>query len=262
MKRWYIKKISKQSAISIVSTIEKLFTSSLIFLLLMVPFVFYLQLTDSDLLYVLFFVICVPMMWLILVFISNPYVNVLNYVLQEDVDLDKYVNILRLLPRESKNKKFKREYSQASLLAEGRYQYLKGNFEQSLRFLNQVDFSLISKKNKNIYMDQLKYYTFLNELYLTKVSESGLIPSFINEKLYVQLRAILNVVNGEKTDYFSIWNPEWKLEKIMKNYYSALNHLNQNQPEEAKTCFQEIVNENPDLFYVKEAKKYLEELES
>lgn len=57
MKRWYIKKISKQSATSIVSTIEKLFTSSLIFLLLMVPFVFYLQLTDSDLLYVLFFVI-------------------------------------------------------------------------------------------------------------------------------------------------------------------------------------------------------------
>ena len=51
-------------------------------------------------------------------------------------------------------------------------------------------------------------------------------------------------------------------EKIMKNYYSALNHLNQNQPEEAKVCFQEIANENPDLFYVKEAKKYLEELAS
>ena len=64
----------------------------------------------------------------------------------------------------------------------------------------------------------------------------------------------------KKTDYFSIWNPEWKLEKIIKNYYAALNHLNQNQPEEARECFQEIVNENPDLFYVREAKKYLEEL--
>ena len=86
MKLCYLKKISKQSAISIVSTIEKLVVSSLIFLLLMVPFVFYLQLTDSDILYVFFFVICVPIMWLILVFISNPYVKVLNYVLQEDVD--------------------------------------------------------------------------------------------------------------------------------------------------------------------------------
>ena len=51
-----------------------------------------------------------------------------------------------------------------------------------------------------------------------------------------------------------------ELHKIMFHYYSALNHLNQDQPEEAKACFQEIVNENPELFYVKEAKKYLEEL--
>lgn len=50
-----------------------------------------------------------------------------------------------------------------------------------------------------------------------------------------------------------------ELHKIMFNYYSALNYLNQNQPEEAKACFQEIVNEDPDLFYVKEAKKYLGE---
>lgn len=51
-----------------------------------------------------------------------------------------------------------------------------------------------------------------------------------------------------------------ELHKIMFHYYSALNYLNQDQPEEAKACFKEIVNENPDLFYVKEAKKYLREM--
>ena len=49
------------------------------------------------------------------------------------------------------------------------------------------------------------------------------------------------------------------LDRLMFNYYAALNYLNQDQPEEAKACFQEIANENPELFYVKEAKKYLEE---
>ena len=47
------------------------------------------------------------------------------------------------------------------------------------------------------------------------------------------------------------------LEQVELCYYKALNYLNQNQPEEAKACFQEIANENPELFYVKEAKKYL-----
>ena len=49
------------------------------------------------------------------------------------------------------------------------------------------------------------------------------------------------------------------LDRLMFNYYAALNHLNQDQPEVAKACFQKIANENPELFYVKEAKKYLGE---
>ena len=49
------------------------------------------------------------------------------------------------------------------------------------------------------------------------------------------------------------------LDRLMLNYYAALNYLNQDQPEAAKVCFKEIANENPELFYVKEAKKYLGE---
>ncbi|WP_296125218.1 tol-pal system YbgF family protein [uncultured Streptococcus sp.] len=71
--------------------------------------------------------------------------------------------------------------------------------------------------------------------------------------------AIYRVVSGQTTDYFETIAPKYKLHQIEAKYYSALNYLNQNQPEEAKACFQEIVNENPDLFYVQEAKKYLEE---
>lgn len=43
-------------------------------------------------------------------------------------------------------------------------------------------------------------------------------------------------------------------------YFQGLAHLALSQPQEAKDCFTSIVNENPDLFYVKEAKRYVEEL--
>lgn len=75
-----------------------------------------------------------------------------------------------------------------------------------------------------------------------------------------KLLAIYRVVSGQSTDYFERIAPKYKLYQIEAKYYDGLSYLNQNQPEEAKACFQEIVNENPELFYVKEAKKYLEEL--
>ena len=54
--------------------------------------------------------------------------------------------------------------------------------------------------------------------------------------------------------------PKYRLQRIEASYYQALNHLNQNNTEEAKVYFAQIAGENPDLFYVREAKKYLEDL--
>ena len=75
-----------------------------------------------------------------------------------------------------------------------------------------------------------------------------------------KLLAIYRVVSGQSTDYFERLAPKYKLYQIEAKYYAGLSYLNQDQSEEAKACFQEIVNENPELFYVKETKKYLEEL--
>ena len=73
-----------------------------------------------------------------------------------------------------------------------------------------------------------------------------------------KLLAIYMVVSGQSTDYFERLAPKYKLHQIEAKYYTALNHLNQDQSEEAKACFRAIVNENSDLFYVREAKKYLD----
>ena len=74
-----------------------------------------------------------------------------------------------------------------------------------------------------------------------------------------KLLAIYRVVSGQSTDYFERIALKYKLYQIEAKYYAGLSYLNQNQPEEAKACFKEIANENPELFYVKEAKKYLGE---
>lgn len=54
--------------------------------------------------------------------------------------------------------------------------------------------------------------------------------------------------------------PRTRLVKIGRYYYQALNFLNADNKPAAKENFQKIANENSELFYVREAKKYLEEL--
>ena len=88
---------------------------------------------------------------------------------------------------------------------------------------------------------------------------------FQNQKeLIAQQVNMVKMIDGIVTEKIpitiSVESRNNHLEQVELCYYKALNHLNQNQPEEAKACFREIVNENPELFYVKEAKKYLEEL--
>ena len=73
------------------------------------------------------------------------------------------------------------------------------------------------------------------------------------------LEAIQAIKQGKPTDYFEKSIPKTHLESISTNYYLALNEINLGNPEKAKELFQTIATENPELFYVREAKQYLEE---
>ena len=73
---------------------------------------------------------------------------------------------------------------------------------------------------------------------------------------------ILEIIKGNVSDYVFESEPRTKLVKIGRCYYQALNFLNADNKPAAKVKFQEIANENPELFYVREAKKYLEELDN
>lgn len=181
-------------------------------------------------------------------------------------DLDKYQKYFEYAYRHA-IKQDKKAGLQESYLADAQYHYFRGEFEQSLQSLNEINIKKARWKRRKVLLTSLSYYRMLNKINQKDFSDFEDSLALYRKmkgkhvpKSSAKLLAIYRVVSGQSTDYFERITPKYKLHRIEANYYAALNHLNQNQPEEAKACFQEIANENPELFYVKEAKKYLEEL--
>ena len=181
-------------------------------------------------------------------------------------DLDKYQKYFEYAYHHT-FKQDKKAALQESHLADAQYHYFQGEFEQSLQSLNEMNLKKARWRRRNVLLTGLSYYRILNKINQKDFADfEDYLALYRKMKVKnvpersAKLLAIYRVVSGQSTDYFERIAPKYKLHQIEAKYYTGLSHLNQNQLEEPKACFQKIVNENSELFYVKEAKKYLGEM--
>ena len=194
-------------------------------------------------------------------------------ILCEHIDLDRYQDIFEHYSAYGQNRARRSRASQAFYFINmAQIYYLRGDFEKSSKMLREfkaTDFNSLQTQSIARYY----YLEFLNKVFngdsydlqhyvsvlLTIRTKFQNQKELISQQVNV-IKMIDHIVTKKIPVTISVESRNNHLEQVEFCYYKALNHLNQDRPEEAKACFREIANENPELFYVKEAKKYLEEL--
>lgn len=211
-------------------------------------------------------------MTLICYYFSVNTSRVFNVLLMDLLEPKKARNLLNLL---FNRRFFNSQQSRSSYnLNMARTYFVQGEFEEAKNYLDLIYPDDFRGKHAITWITGYYFFDYLTMVHTGERPDALSCMDFMMEyslsdkkqiafrdKYISYIKAIDKVVvDKESTDLVENLVVEFKIDQLMVDYYSGLNYLNQGKTEEAKACFLQIVDENPDLFYVREAKKYLEEL--